>query len=540
MKSLNLLKIFNENFSVKAFIRFTILTVIISSSFTAFFILQQSRSLTDNLMKEGELLARLLAYNSRLGVFAENKDLLINSVEGILQRKEVLSASVFTLEGELLIRKERQERETRQKSAETDQNKLKYVIEKIKESKSSFHLEGTADTFEFWEPVISGAKYFTEESLFFDKGSSPMKETIGFVGVVLDKGMLNKQRKVLLFEGILMGIIFLMVSAVVVYLMVKRITRPLNKLTEGVKALGTGTAVERIPVETKDEIGRLASAFNTMAESLERKEAEKQQLEEQLRHTQKMEAIGILSGGIAHDFNNIMTGIIGYGNLIQMRLDKDNPLRHYTEQILASAWKAANLTQSLLAFSRKQIISPKPVDINEIIVGIEQLLARLVGENIEIRTRLADSALIVRVDIGQMEQVLMNLATNARDAMPDGGVLTIATETAVPDRNFSGVQSFEKTVPYAVISVTDTGVGMDAKTKERIFDPFFTTKEVGKGTGLGLSRVYGIIKQHGGLLNVYSELGKGTIFRISLPLIEAEIEKKKSKIHTVNIISPQS
>jgi len=276
MKSLNLLKIFNENFGVKVFIKFIFFVILICFSFTTFFILQQSKSLTDNLIKEGELLAKLLSYNSRLGVFVENKDLLMNSVEGLLQHEKVLSVSIFTMEGNLLIEEERQGRKTQGQSVKVDHNKLKHIIERIKKSKSSFYFEG-ADTFEFWAPVIPGLSYPVGESLFFDKDSLLKKDNIiGIVKVVLDKKILNKQLGVLLFKGILIGIIFLLFGSIVTYLMVKKITKPLNKLTKSVKAFGTGITVEKVPVETKDEIGKLALAFNTMI-------IEREQAEEKLR-----------------------------------------------------------------------------------------------------------------------------------------------------------------------------------------------------------------------------------------------------------------
>ncbi|HWR89801.1 MAG TPA: PAS domain S-box protein, partial [Dissulfurispiraceae bacterium] len=259
---------------------------------------------------------------------------------------------------------------------------------------------------------------------------------------------------------------------------------------------------------------------------------EQKRLEEQLRHSQKLEAVGQLAGGIAHDFNNILTAIIGYGSLLQMIMSDDDPSRPHVDQILTLADKAANLTQSLLAFSRKQIIFLKPIDVNEVIRRVEKLLSRLIGEDIELRTLVAEDDLMIMGDSGQIEQVLMNLVTNSRDAMPDGGVLSIETARAEINTEFIQHYGFGEPGAYAVISVTDTGVGMDEKTKERIFEPFFTTKEVGKGTGLGLSIVYGIIRQHNGYINVDSEPGKGTTFRIYFPLIKSDVQKAGLKEET--------
>jgi PAS domain S-box-containing protein len=250
--------------------------------------------------------------------------------------------------------------------------------------------------------------------------------------------------------------------------------------------------------------------------------SERKRLEDQLRQSQKMESIGTLAGGIAHDFNNILTAIIGYGNLLQMKMRDDDPLLHNVEQILASANRAANLTLGLLAYSRKQILNPQPVNLNEVIRKVERLLVRLIGEDVELKTILDDHAMMALADAGQIEQVLMNLATNARDAMPDGGYLYI--ETRLVDLNEEAVQARDLRKPgaYAEIAVTDSGAGMDEKLRERIFEPFFTTKESGKGTGLGLAMAYGIIKQHNGSIEVESEIGRGSTFRIHLPLIKAE------------------
>jgi len=250
----------------------------------------------------------------------------------------------------------------------------------------------------------------------------------------------------------------------------------------------------------------------------------KRRLEEQLRQSQKMEAIGTLAGGIAHDFNNILTAIIGYAGLLKTGVSQDDLLRDYVDEMMVSCERAALLTQSLLAFSRKQVISPNPVDLNKVIKKVEALLMRVIGEDIELRTVLAHRDLTVMADVGQIEQVLMNLAANARSAMPDGGILSIGTEAMELDDEFTKAHGYGIAGPYALVSVTDTGHGMDEKTKERIFEPFFTTREVGKGTGLGLAMVYGIIKQHEGYINIYSELGKGTTFKIYLPLIQAKAE----------------
>jgi PAS domain S-box-containing protein len=248
---------------------------------------------------------------------------------------------------------------------------------------------------------------------------------------------------------------------------------------------------------------------------------EHRRLEDQFRQSQKMESVGTLAGGISHDFNNILTAIIGYASILRMKMKSDDPLLHNVEQILASADRAATLTQGLLAYSRKQVLNPQPMNLNESIRKVERLLVRLIGEDIELKMILSDKDMTILSDACQIEQVLMNLATNARDAMLDGGYLFIETEQVELDETSAKAYDLAKPGTYAVVSVTDSGMGMDEKTRERIFEPFFTTKEVGKGTGLGLATVYGIVKQHNGTVEVESEIGKGSTFRIYLPAQQA-------------------
>jgi signal transduction histidine kinase/PAS domain-containing protein/ActR/RegA family two-component response regulator len=279
-------------------------------------------------------------------------------------------------------------------------------------------------------------------------------------------------------------------------------------------------------VSQKEE-GLLHIVADTLAGIIVRKqlEKEKERLHSQLLQAQKMEAVGQLAGGIAHDFNNVLTAIISYASLLKMKMGTNNLFSGYVDHILSSSENAANLIQSLLAFSRKQIMNTAAVDLNQIIRKVDTLLARIIGEDIELKIVLTEGVLIVKADHLQIEQVLMNLANNARDAMTQGGEFTIETEIAVLDTAFIKAQGYGKTGRYALIAVSDTGTGMDERTAERIFDPFFTTKEVGKGTGLGLAMVYGIIKQHEGYINVYSEPGRGTTFKIYMPLISAKVEE---------------
>ena len=245
---------------------------------------------------------------------------------------------------------------------------------------------------------------------------------------------------------------------------------------------------------------------------------ERKQLEEKLLQSQKMEAIGQLAGGVAHDFNNILMVILGYGSMLLNDGALQSRQNELVEQIMKAADKAAKLTSDLLAFSRKQVIKTRAVNLNDIILHVEKFLSRIIGEDVQLKAALSARDLMVDVDSGQIEQVLINLATNARDAMPRGGLLTVETALQQIDELFVQANGIGEPGPYAVISMSDTGLGMAEEVRRRIFEPFFTTKEVGKGTGLGMSIVYGIIKQHNGFINVYSEPGLGTTFRIYLPM----------------------
>ena len=257
----------------------------------------------------------------------------------------------------------------------------------------------------------------------------------------------------------------------------------------------------------------------------------RKKLEQQYLQAQKMQAVGQLAGGIAHDFNNILTAIIGYQHLLLQRLD-DEKTRHHAKQVTMLAEKAAVLTQDLLTFSRngKQTIYPKPMDLNDTVAKTGKLLQRLIGENIDFRTILHSGVLPVMAVASQIEQVLMNLATNARDAMPDGGSLTVKTDIVDINIDFVRSHGYVEVGKYALVYVSDSGTGMDEQTRKKVFEPFFTTKEVGKGTGLGLATAYGIIKQHNGFINVYSEPGEGTIFRIYLPLVDTGGEEEQDAI----------
>ena len=257
-------------------------------------------------------------------------------------------------------------------------------------------------------------------------------------------------------------------------------------------------------------------------------------LEEQLRQSQRLESLGLFAGGVAHDFNNILTAITGYASLLGMKL-KDRDLKDKIDQILRASDRAATLTHGLLAFSRKQILEPRSLFLRSVVGDFEKILRRLIPETIELRTDLGET-MPVMADKGQVEQVIMNLITNARDAMPEGGEIIIETFDSVFDEEYLSAHPWIKRKGrFTCLSISDTGEGMEDEVKSRVFEPFFTTKEVGKGTGLGLPTVYGIVKQHGGFIHLYSEKGRGTTFKIYLPVTEAE--PCETERETVSVLS---
>jgi len=299
---------------------------------------------------------------------------------------------------------------------------------------------------------------------------------------------------------------------------------------------GTGTSLE-YRMSHKDGTWRtLESRASTIVKAgqveklviVNRDVTERKRLEEQFRQSQKMEAVGRLSGGVAHDFNNLLGVIIGYGEIVQEGTAADSPLRSCVEEMLKAGHRAASLTRQLLAFSRQQVLDPRVLDLNAVVKDMEKMLKRLISEDIQLRTDLDPGLARVKADQGQIEQVIMNLAVNARDAMPNGGKLEITTSNFHMDEDF--VLRYPYPVlagDYVLLTVADNGIGMEASTRMRAFEPFFTTKGKGKGTGLGLSTVYGVVKQSGGYIEVNSEPGAGATFKIYLPKVEEALDSQK-------------
>lgn len=502
-----------NSFSFNVFRSFAVSIFVVFAGFTAFYIYYENRTVRNDLHNEGKMLADLLAYNTRTWVFAENRDMLKDAVRGIMGQKNVLAVAIYNMEKKVLLVEKRKTQGVRNAAP---------LVPEVLELGSGDKISGPMekeDTIDFLAPVYLENYSNAEEALYFDSSGPANKQSvIGYVRVILDKDILRREMRAILFRNALIAIVFFFAGSIAIYIAIKRVTRPLTRLAASVRSLGKGETIEKVPVESMDEIGRLAVDFNTMYDDLRKREKEKEALEERLRHAQKMEAIGTLARGIAHDFNNILATLRGSIYLMEKKLQEQANVKLYTCRVHTSITKAQNLIRGLLTFSRTQTINLRPMDINKIIKKLQPMLVNIAGEDIGVNISLFAGPLMVLTDRMQMEQILMNLCSNARDAMPDGGAISISTRSEAVHEGRQTLAPDE----YAVISVRDTGPGMDDKVKERIFEPYFTTKDVGKGTGLGLSIVYGIIERHKGHIEVYTKKGEETEFRIFLPLRDAQ------------------
>ena len=512
------IKSFRKSFGFKVFRSFALSILVVAIVLSALLVYYQNSMVKKDLYKEGATLADMLAYSIRTWVFAENKDMLKDAVQGVMGQKNVVAVVVYNADKRVLLIEKKQSVKNKKDPFGNDPAAAgKMLTEQAGIVPKTAERGGTIG---FLSPVVLETYKNMEDAIYFEESpKQSVQHVIGYVEVVLDKGVLRTEMRSILIRNAVATLLFLLAGSIAIYIAVRRLMRPLTNLALSVQSLGRGETVAKVPVESMDEIGRLAMDFNTMSDSLKKREAEKEMLEEKLRYAQKMEAVGTLARGIAHDFNNILATLRGSIYLIDKKLPAHDELRQYTRQVHASIARAQNLIRGLITFSRTQRIHFHPADLGGIIRRLQPMLANMAGEGVDLEVSLPAGQLMVMSDSIQLEQILMNLCANGRDAMPDGGMLSISLEM-VTIGSEAGGQYPPKPGRYAVMSVSDTGPGMDDKTKERIFEPYFTTKDVGKGTGLGLAIVYGIVKQHNGWIWVESEKGEGTTFRVYLPLLE--------------------
>jgi signal transduction histidine kinase len=513
------LKNFRESFWFRLFSSLIVVIIIILSVFSFMHIYREGSKVNENLAKKGKMVAGFLASSSRTGIFAENTEALENIAEGVMNEEDIASVSFYSADWNVLY-------QTSKKGGMSNRPDFHRNISGQLREPHSFKLVETPDSIEYFTPVTLEVFPTMAESLYFeDTDITQTEKIIGYVHVGMDKKNLPAEIKAIIYRDLTLLFVISLAGIITIYIATRKVTVPLLKLTENVRMLGIEGSAEKIDFESNDEIGRLAAAFNKMAEDLRRREEEKRALEEQLLQGKKMEALGTLSRGIAHDFNNILSTIQGASFIMKKKMDEDNPLQQYVKKIHISLARAQNLIQSLVSFSRGQATEPVPCNLNEVITRLIPFCENLSTENIQCTFSLSKCDLVVSCDATQIEQVLLNLISNACHAMPGGGVLSVAADSVVIHSLMNEEHPGLMPGTYAHISVTDTGIGIREDIRERIFEPFFTTKEVGEGIGLGLSIAYGIVKQYNGLIDVSSRPGEGTTFDVYLPMEE---EKKNS------------
>jgi signal transduction histidine kinase/CheY-like chemotaxis protein len=509
------------SFKAKVFALTLSFVVSLSLLFPAIFIPYEIRDNTASLLKEGTLLCNLLAYSARIAVYSETPALLDGAADGILAHTNVQAVTMYAADGRKIFEERMNEDHTQEHHVPlVDTPEERRAMAALAGSLTQVTHKATSFGIEFTAPVRMISGMDPDDTAYWGiQESRPPEQSIGLVRIQLHDKDIRETIRILVTISVGLALICIMVGSVIAYLISRSVTGPLKRLSTMVTALGVEGRLTEVPVETDDEVGQVAMAFNGLIDSLRSRESEKAFLEEQLRHSQKLEAVGTLAGGIAHDFNTILTAIIGFADLLLKEAGDLPEVRQYVGQIRNSAGKASQLITRLLAFSRKQVLNPRTVDLNDVVRGMEQILRRVMTDAVTLDLALDPDPIPVLVDADQFDQVLLNLAANARDAMPDGGSLRISTRRAPACEAPCGGDDHSRSGWCAVVTVTDSGQGVPDDIREKIFDPFFTTKEVGKGTGLGLSMAYGIIRQHSGTIVAQGEEGVGTTFTICLPCL---------------------
>ncbi len=516
-----------------------ILTSLLIGFTTAVISLYYYKQTASMIMKEFDIratiTARSFAYQSFEGIIVQDPSIFQHICQGILQEKNLIYTLIYNKKGILLYRQYKGGFEDllnlfpkRLKKFQPDSREIQKDIIEIKFGSQTFNL------LDIRQAV---------------KERDRPEETIGYVRIGISLKDIDTLKKRLIRNSFLISLIIIGIGLAFSLGFSKKLSKPLSLLAEAMESIiQKHDFSKRIKQKSEIiEVDEIQTYFNKMAEYLEttttsrdlltkeiteRKQAEeeKEKLQGQLLQAQKMEAIGILAGGVAHDFNNLLQAIKGYTDLAMMRVNEADPLYRDLRQIDISAGRAASLTRQLLLFSRRQPMEFTPVNINTTVENLLKMLRRLIGEDISIKTELDPELWTTEADTGNIEQVIMNLTVNARDAMPEGGIITIRTENVHVDKKYCKTHTYARPGKFACLTVEDTGVGMDKETVQRIFEPFFSTKGPGKGTGLGLSVIYGIVKQHEGWVDVYSEPGQGSTFKIYLPVssLVAEDDAKET------------
>lgn len=513
---------FSKSFSFKLFRYFAIIILIITPIFTLAVISYQKTIMTADLVKEGKIISVLLASSLKPWIFAENRESLKDSLRDVMSHWNIDSVTIFNVKNGIVYK----EHKKRAAVPDADAPPLDFAdIRFIDGDGGQFYVSESKNSIDVLCPVKMESPGNPNESLYFDRPVDQKKEvTIGYIRVGISKDTISQETLRIVIRVAVAALLGILAGLSVLFIGAHVVTNPLKQLTEHVRRFGAGETVDRVPVASDDEIGRLAEAFNTMSDNLRMREEEKMVLQERLKQSEKLEAVGRLARGIAHDFNNILSTVQGSVYLIEKKFHNYEKLIYYVDQIQSSLARARGLIQSIILFSKAGRINRLPVELNSIIRRMGPILRSMTGNFITLDISLVEDDLVVLGDSVQIEQLIMNLAANATDAMSLGGILIIETRQMVIDDVHREEYHISRPGKYAIIHVADTGMGMDEVTKGKIFEPFFTTKETGKGTGLGLSIVYGIVEQHKGHIEVKSAQGHGTEFEVYLPLFEEDRE----------------
>ena len=517
---LNLIKSFRESFRFKIILLCIVPILVICFALTSFFVYRHSESLVESLAERGRLLARVLAYSAKVGVFAENADLLKGPTDTIARQNEVVRVSIFNGNGILLYSASNPESLSDNAPGLAESSVGNEFYENWNSPDPAVSLD-TGNAMHIWSAVFSTQGYSSPESLFFNETEAPDDRTvIGFIKIVLGKDAMKSQLYGFVFKALLIATITAALASLSIVMVVRGITSPLDNLARGIKAIGTNGASEPVPVDTNDEIGNLARAFNEMSASIEKRKAENFHLEMQLRQAQKLESLGTLAGGIAHDFNNVLTPILGFTQMAMEEVPENEDVQELLGESMEAARRARELVEQILAFSRLSEKRKTPLKLQSIVKEALKLLRASVPTTIAITWNIDPECGSVLADPTDIHSIVLNLGANAYHAMRErGGKMEVILEEELVEENEAGEPSTgPKPGRYAKLSVKDTGEGMDETVLARIFDPYFTTKPVGQGTGMGLSMVHGIVRSVGGSIVVESEPGKGTLFRIFLPI----------------------
>ncbi len=513
----------------------TFITIFMSFFLTLFifYSCQQIYSIKSSFIREGKILIDVLATNSRLGVLAGNEKLLKQEAQGFLCQPYVIGISVFSKDSLLM-------------SVTKHEQNLPRIItifqinKRLSQGGRPPYIYETDRLMEIWNPVYISIGFKSAEELVL--GIMPTKTKLaGWVALSLDKSEISKKEKLYFLYFLITLFICISLAYFFMHRAALRTVGAIDMLCEYVdnfKNIENVEALQEIPMEGEDEAGRVAKLINEMIRVLKKRHEEKKKLETQLLNAQKLEAIGALAGGIAHDFNNVLASVMGSGDIVKYRMTKREEIDpKFVEAIISCSKRAREMIVELLKYARGKGMDRYPLKLNDQIIMLKKMASGFLNDDIEIRLELSEEDPVVVSNATQLHQVLLNMLTNAQDAMPKGGRLRIATGTAEISEDVARSKGeWVNPGKYGVIYIEDTGTGMDEEVMKNIFNPFFTTKGPEKGTGLGLYNCFNIVKEHGGFIDVESVKGKGTLFKIYIPLSDSkEVVVEKEDDSLINI-----